>query len=224
MTVLPHTTTATTVVLVGSPGASRHRLVAALEAAPQGPDGTGPCAVTVIDPGVPTPALAEALAADPAGLVHVVGSFEPPCQLPLDELDEADWAARAEAPVWALIETLQAVRRGPDPHLPLVVVVDADGLTGAVGATAETTAAEGARAVAKSAGRAWGAGGPAIHLVATTRAALSGAAPVDGAFRAPSRGEPTVAQAADAIHAAFALPDGIGVTTLVVDGARTMMP
>ncbi len=162
--------------------------------------------------------------ADRAVVVHVVGTASADLRESLVDLEESSWECVAEDPVWMLIDTLQVVA-GNDSHVESVVVVtETTGLSGAAGATAASTAAEGARAVVKSAARAWGGDGPKLNLVAADARLLGVRGDDVPAVRIASRGEPTVEELAEAILAAAALPRGVGVATLIVDGGRTLLP
>lgn len=160
------------------------------------------------------------------GLIHLVHGPSTPDRR-LDVLDEDDWAASVEEPLWQLIEVLAASRDAG--VAALTIVVDPTGLTGAPDATAISSAAEGARALAKSAARAWGTAGPRVGIVCGAPTGGNGSdrdgPPRTGAtIRPATLPEPTVADVADAALAVLALPPGVGCTTLVVDGGRTVLP
>lgn len=158
------------------------------------------------------------------GVVHLVQADGGDNRRPLSELDESDWIRLAEAPTWTLIETLQTVGRRAETDAPMIVVVEATGLSGEVGGTAASTTGEAARAVTKSAARQWGGEGPAVHIVAVDASVLSSQVRTAPSSRSRIRPEPTMTDLAQTIRAAIELPFAVGVTTLMVDGGRTMLP
>lgn len=160
-------------------------------------------------------------ASGPDVIVHVVRPDGPGGPAPVEELDTADWIRRVHDPLWALVETLRTARTG---SAPVVVVVESTGLSGAPDTTAASAAAEGARAIAKSAARVFGGDGPPVQMVAVDPIVLGSEDVIGTTIRPRNRPAPTVDDLVEAIHAARRLPAGIGGGLLVVDGGRTMLP
>lgn len=157
----------------------------------------------------------------PDALAHLVRPAGDTGPIPFESLDIPEWIRRVHDPLWSLTETLRLAEHG---SAPVVVVVESVGLSGAPGTTTSAALAEGARALAKSAARAFGGDGPPVQMVAVDPIVLGSPDVIGETIRPRNRPEPTVGDLADAIHAARMLPPGIGGGLLVVDGGRTMLP
>ena len=174
--------------------------------------------------------LREAFAAAAAGrgVASVVHAHLPAASLrrrPLGDLDGDDWDELVDGPVRALLATLQAARSVLDRGGRIVVVVPSVGVLGEPGLVAACTAAEAARGLAKSAARAWGPGGIAVHLVAGAPSAFGSEETGSADANVSALADTGADGVAEAVHAALVgLPGSMTGTTLFVDGGRTMLP
>jgi NAD(P)-dependent dehydrogenase (short-subunit alcohol dehydrogenase family) len=156
---------------------------------------------------------------DPAALVPA----------PLADTGGALWDLRCEAVLRAALACLPATFEclaGRDGRV--VVVTPTVALTGAAGLVPFATAAEGLRALAKSAARQWGEQGIAVNCVAPPVGLLApSAGPSDPAIEAPALGRAPDGRADVApVVAMLASAPARFVTgaTLVVDGGVVMAP
>ncbi len=141
----------------------------------------------------------------------------------LVDLDEQAWDDAAEAPVRALLATIQAA------HAPLrrtggrlVVVVPSAALEGAAGLVAETTGWEAMRLLAKSAARRWAEHGITVHVVAVRLEGPPDARRTEPVLGADQASADAVADVVVLLAGAEAVP--LTGQTLVVDGGALMLP
>jgi len=146
-----------------------------------------------------------------------------PVAQPLVDTTEADWDARAEAP----LRTARYVCQAAFTHLQarggrIVLVTATAGLVGATGFAPVAAAAEGTRTLAKAAARQWGGRGITVNCVAVPVELLGGAG--DVSVDPPALGRPaTVEDVAGAI--ALLAGEGAGAitgATITVDGGIVM--
>ena len=172
--------------------------------------------------------LADALAARGAEIVrddgrvdafvHVVTDPDGLAERPVSAMDPEEWERRCDAVLRDAIDAAQdAHRRMHEQGGRLVFVVPSFGLTGAAGLTPIATAAEGVRAMAKTAARQWGALGITVGCVARRVAG-----PV---VAISSTDEPSDDDVADvvAVLATEQLHTATGAT-LVLDGGTVLVP
>jgi NAD(P)-dependent dehydrogenase (short-subunit alcohol dehydrogenase family) len=145
---------------------------------------------------------------------------------PLAEIGDHEWDALVDAPVRALLVTLQAARRHLAAGGRIVVVVPAVALFGRDGLVPLCTVGEAQRVLAKSAARSWGREGLTVNVVAANPAELEGAA--DGSIlgralppATAGRGEDVVATVALLLSPLAARLSG---ATLCADGGDLMAP
>jgi len=174
-------------------------------------------------------ARVDAAVADLGGLdllVHVLSA--PPTPTELVDLDTDDWAAAAEAPMAVGLHLLQVAR----PHLAngsrVVHVLPTSAMGGAPGFAATATAAEGLRALNKSAARQWGPAGITTAVVAVApELALGPLAATEGAALADAAlGGPGGAGQLAGLLEVLASPGAAFTTgsTIVADGGTWMAP
>lgn len=157
-------------------------------------------------------------------------------------LDPAEWTERVETPLRRTLACFQgAYRRLRGRGGGLVVLVPTLSLVGAAGLAPWAAVAEAQRALAKSAGRAWGGEGITVNCLALPGAVLrSRPGPEDPVVdqageRGPDRpglpppsltGPPDFESTVAPVVAALATPGWAGVTgaTIAVDGGVWMTP
>jgi 3-oxoacyl-[acyl-carrier protein] reductase len=147
----------------------------------------------------------------------------------LAETGPAEWDQRGERLLREALATLQAAHdhfaaagRGR-----LVVVTSTAGISGAATIVPFVTAAEGVRAMAKSAARQWGAHGVTVNAVLVPLGVLDpDAAGVTPFLTPPALGATTPMRDVATAVRWFAGADGTGITgaTVVADGGAVMVP
>jgi NAD(P)-dependent dehydrogenase (short-subunit alcohol dehydrogenase family) len=163
----------------------------------------------------------------------VIHAFVDPAALtstPLAETSEAEWDRRCEAMLRAALYTCQAAaqelwERGG----PLVLVTPTIALTGAPGLVPYSAAAEGMRALAKSAARQWGDRGITVNCVAPPVELMAPAAagPAGLALSEPALGRGPEARLDLARVVALLVSDPppfVTGATIPVDGGVVMAP
>jgi len=148
---------------------------------------------------------------------------------PLAETDPAGWDVRCEAVLRSALGCARAAyaqlhQRGGR----FVAVTPTVSLTGAAGLVPAVTAAEGLRALVKSAARQWGATGITANCVAVPLALVApDQADADPTVDEPALGHPPDARADVAAVVALLASDAAGTVTgatLAVDGGVVMTP
>ncbi|MBC8364338.1 MAG: SDR family oxidoreductase [Actinobacteria bacterium] len=177
------------------------------------------------DAGTAVDAAADALGALDL-VVHVLGS--PGHPTPLVDLSTDEWVAACEEPMVGALHLLQACRPHLGPGSRVVHVVPTSAMGGAPGFAATATAAEGIRALNKSAARQWGADGITATVVAAAPELLIGPAAnsAGGALTGPALGRTGGAEDLAGIIDTLASPDAAFTTgsTIVADGGTWMAP
>jgi NAD(P)-dependent dehydrogenase (short-subunit alcohol dehydrogenase family) len=145
----------------------------------------------------------------------------------LDDMDEAEWVRRCEAPLRAARVALQAAyaalagRGGP-----IFLLTPTLAMTGAAGFAPHSAAGEGARALAKSAARSWGAEGITVNCLALTAEQLcpgiEGAASAPGMSKALDRTPDLESDVAGFIAALAVAPGVVTGATMGLDGGIFM--
>ena len=160
-------------------------------------------------------------------MVYVCGDEDAATVGPLDALTPDEWDRRAERVLRDALAALRDAHRELSPRGGrIVLVAPTAGIPGAPELVPFVTAVEGARAMAKSAARQWGAAGIAVNTVLVPLELLvPSAAGATSFLSPPAIGAPTLAHVAAAV-VAFVDPSRHGVTgaTLVVDGGSVMAP
>jgi NAD(P)-dependent dehydrogenase (short-subunit alcohol dehydrogenase family) len=179
--------------------------------------------------------IAFAGARDATGPIDaVVHAFVDPAALtnaPLADTPEADWDRRCEATLRAALYTIQAAaqelwERGG----PLVLVTPTIAFTGAPGLVPYSAAAEGMRALAKSAARQWGERRITVSCVAVPvelMATVPAAGPTGLALTEPALGRDPDARRDVARVVALLVSDPapfVTGVTIPVDGGVVMAP
>jgi hypothetical protein len=150
---------------------------------------------------------------------------------PLAELDATEWKERAEAPLRAFVEFLQAAhRRLRVRGGRIVTLIPTIAMDGAAGLTPWAAVADGQRALIKSAARVWGADGIALNCVALP-ASLMVTPAAGGRLSRPGLQQPALADPGVRTEVAGVVASMLGpayraVTgaTVAVDGGRWMTP
>ncbi|MDP7541846.1 MAG: SDR family oxidoreductase [Acidimicrobiales bacterium] len=159
-------------------------------------------------------------------LVHVLESPGQP--IPLVDLSTDDWVAVCEDPMVGALHLLQACRPHLGPGSRVVHVVPTSAMGGAPGFAATATAAEGIRALNKSAARQWGTDGITTAVVAAAPELLIGpaASSSGGALSGPALGRTGGAEDLAGIIDTLASPDAAFTSgsTIVADGGTWMAP
>jgi 3-oxoacyl-[acyl-carrier protein] reductase len=151
-------------------------------------------------------------------VVHVVTDPDGMVERPVAAMDVEEWDRRGDGVLRDAIAAAQdAHRRMHERGGRLVFVVPSLGLTGAAGLAPLATAAEGVRAMAKTAARQWGALGITVGCLARRVAG-----PV---VAISSTAEPSDDEVADviAVLASEQLHAATGAT-LVLDGGTVLVP
>jgi 3-oxoacyl-[acyl-carrier protein] reductase len=174
--------------------------------------------------------LREALArAGAEAVVHVCGDAAAIVPAPLDGTALEEWDRRGEHPLREALATFQAahdhfatVGRGR-----IVVVTSTAGISGAASVVPFVTAAEGVRAMAKSAARQWGDRGVTVNAVLVPLDVLApDVKDVTSFLTPPALGAPATLPDLAAAVRWFAGTDSAGITgaTVVADGGSVMVP
>jgi 3-oxoacyl-[acyl-carrier protein] reductase len=165
-----------------------------------------------------------------SAVVHVCGDdSSSPGARPLVSTEPGAWATGCERVLWRAVTSLQAAhaalaRRDGGR---IVVVTATAGVSGAPRAVPFVAAVEGVRAMAKSAGRQWGAAGIAVNCVSVPLELLAPALAAQTTFLPPAaipRDDPVddIAGAIEFLTGPGAR--GISGATVVVDGGAVMAP
>jgi 3-oxoacyl-[acyl-carrier protein] reductase len=179
--------------------------------------------------------VAFAGARDAAGPIDaVVHAFVDPAALtsaPVAETSEADWDRRCEAMLRAALYSCQAASKELwERGGPLVLVTPTIALTGAPGLVPYAAAAEGIRALAKSAARQWGERSITVNCVAVPVELMvpaPAAAPSGLALSEPALGRSPDARRNVARVVALLVTDPapfVTGVTIPVDGGVVMAP
>lgn len=129
-------------------------------------------------------------------------------------MDEARWKALAEDPLMRIRVALQcASELARAPGGAVFLIVPEIGITGVAQLAAQSMATEGARSMAKTAARVWGARGIIVNTIAVSVTQITGAS--------DSRTRPSLA---DIGHLALTLADARAATgnTVFADGGEVM--
>ena len=154
--------------------------LAALDPGPPENDGllVLPCAMTSAEEVAAALARAEAAGEPLRTVVLVSAGVAATARGELAGIDPSQWVERVETPLRRTLACFQGsyrrLRRGGGG---LVVLVPTASLVGAAGHVPWAAVAEAQRALAKSAGRAWGHEGVTVNCLAVSGAQLSPAAP-----------------------------------------------
>lgn len=149
---------------------------------------------------------------------------------PVSELDAEDFRQRTEVPLQRALHVLQSAYRvlRTGGGGAVVLVVPSSSMTGVARLVPWITAAEGARALAKAAARAWGPEGIRVNCLAVSIEVLAGStSPLDRAgLPPPALGHADLRRDAGPVLSAL-VGDGFrGATgqTVAVDGGVWMTP
>jgi len=163
-------------------------------------------------------------------VVHVCGDdSSSPGARPLVSTEPGAWTTGCERILWRAVTSLQAAQAAFARHDGgrIVLATATAGVSGAPGAVPFVAAAEGVRAMAKSAARQWGAAGIAVNCVSVPLELLAPDLAEQTTFLPPAaipRDDPVedVAGAIEFLTGPGAR--GISGATLVVDGGAVMAP
>ncbi len=162
-------------------------------------------------------------------VVLLCGDATATVRAPIAETGPTEWDERGERPLREALAILQAAHDhfATAGNGRIVTVTSTAGVSGAASVVPFVTAAEGVRAMAKSAARQWGPQGITVNTVLVPLEVLDpDAAGVTSFLTPPALGATTPTRGVAAAVRWFATAEATGITgaTVVADGGAVMAP